>query len=43
MNKLFQVKLLICSYPIFLANDLGAQKNRLIKTVLFSTHNICVG
>ena len=24
-------------------NILGAQKNRLIETVLFSTHNICFG
>ena len=29
------------SYPSVLTNVLGAQKNRLIKTVLLSTHNIC--
>ena len=27
--------------PIYLAYVLGAQKNRLIETVLLSTHNIC--
>ena len=31
------------SYPQFLAYLLGAQKNRLIETVLLSTHNICFG
>ena len=29
--------------PIILAYVLGAQKNRLIETVLLSTHNICFG
>ena len=31
------------SYPSVLTNVLGAQKNRLIETVLLSTHNICLG
>ena len=30
-------------YPSFLAYVLGAQKNRLIETVLLSTHNTCFG
>ena len=29
------------SYPSVLTFVLGAQKNRLIETVLLSTHNIC--
>ena len=33
----------IFSYPSVLACVLGAQKNRLIETVLLSTHNICFG
>ena len=36
-------KLLIFSYPSFVTYVLGAQKNRLIETVLLSTHNICFG
>ena len=36
-------KLLINSYPSFEGLGLGAQKNRLTETVLFSTHNICFG
>ena len=39
----FCVKLLIFSYPYFFAYVLGAQKNRLIETVLLNTHNICFG
>ena len=31
------------SYPSVLTYVLGAQKNRLIETVLLSTHNICFG
>ena len=31
------------SYPLVLTYVLGAQKNRLIETVLLSTHNICFG
>ena len=30
-------------YPSTLKYVLGAQKNRLIETVLLSTHNICFG
>ena len=37
------VKLLIFPYPSVLTYVLGAQKNRLIETVLWSTHNICFG
>ena len=37
----FRVKLLIFSYPSILTCILDAQKNRLIETVLLSTHNIC--
>ena len=33
----------IFSYPSVLTYVLGAQKNRLIETVLLSTHNICFG
>ena len=39
----FSVKLLIFSCPSVLTYVLGAQKNRLIETVLLSTHNICFG
>ena len=35
--------MLIFSYPSALTYVLGAQKNRLIETVLLSTHNICFG
>ena len=35
--------MLIFSYPSVLKYVLGAQKNRLIETVLLSTHNICFG
>ena len=31
------------SYPSILTYILGALKNRLIETVLLSTHNICFG
>ena len=43
INKTFNVLLSIFSYPYFLAFVLGAQKNRLIETLLLSTHNICFG
>ena len=43
MNKNFQHKLLIFSYPSILTYVLDAQKNRLIEMVLLSTHNICFG
>ena len=39
----FQCKNVNILLPIILAYLFGAQKNRLIETVLFSTHNICFG
>ena len=42
-QKKFSVNLYIFSYPSILTYILGAQKNRLIETVLLSTHNICFG
>ena len=41
-KKEFSVKLKILSYPSILKYVLGAQKNRLIETVLLSTHNTYV-
>ena len=38
-----RIKLLKFSYPSVLTFVLGAQKNRLIETVLLSTYNICFG
>ena len=43
MNKIFQRKLCIFSYPSFLTSVLGAQKNSFIEKVLLSIHNICFG
>ena len=43
MSKIFSVKLSIFSYSSVLTFVLGAQKNRLIETVLLSTHKICFG
>ena len=40
-EKLLSIKLLLFSYPPVITFVLGAQKNRLSETVLFSTHNIC--
>ena len=40
LNKNFQRKIVIF-LPIILAYVLGAQKNRLVETVLLSTHNVC--
>ena len=37
------MKLSIFSKPSVLTFVLGAQENRLIETVLLSTHNICFG
>ena len=37
------VKFRLFSYPSTETCVLGAQKNRLIETVLLSTHNICFG
>ena len=42
-TKNFSVKLKTFSYPLFLAYVLGAQKNRLVETVLLSIHDICFG
>ena len=48
-HRNFSVKLLIISFPSIVTYVLtktyvlGAQKNRLIETVLLSTHNICFG
>ena len=42
-NKQFlSVKLRIIPYPLVLTFVLGAQKNRLIETILLITHNICL-
>ena len=41
-QKQVNVKLRIFSYPSVLLSVLGAQKNRLIETVLLSSHNICL-
>ena len=37
------VKFSLFSYPLILTYGFGAQKNRLIETVLLSTYNICFG
>ena len=42
-KKISSVKMLIFSYLSVLTYVFGAQKNRLIETVLLSTHNICFG
>ena len=41
--NVFILNLLLFSYPSVYTCVLGAQKNRLIETVLLSTHNICFG
>ena len=38
-TEFFSVKMLMFSLPSVLTYVLGAQKNRLIETVLLSTHN----
>ena len=43
INKHFQREIVHIFSPINLAYVLGAQKNRLIETVLLTTHNICFG
>ena len=43
VKKKFNVKLSIFLYPSVITYVFGAQKNRLIETVLLSTHNICFG
>ena len=41
-SRLFlSMELRILSYPSVLTFVLGVQKNRLIETVLLSTHNLC--
>ena len=42
-TKFLGLKLQIFSYPSVLTYVLGVQKNRLIETVLLSTHNIYFG
>ena len=42
-KKNLSVELRLFSYPLVLTCVLGAQKNRLIETVLLSTDNICFG
>ena len=42
INNFLCIKLLIFSYLSVLMYVLGLQKNRLIETVLLSTHNICL-
>ena len=42
-KQIFERKIVNISYPSVLTYVLGAQKNRLIETVLLSTHNICFG
>ena len=41
-QQFFSIKLRIYSYPSILTCVLGALKNRLIKMVLVSSHNICL-
>ena len=41
LHNIFSETLLIFSDPSVLTYVLGAQKNRLIGTVLLSTNNIC--
>ena len=42
-HNFFSIKLQIFSYPSAETYVLGAQKNRLIETVLLRTHNIYFG
>ena len=43
INKIFERKIVNIFLPLSFNIFLGAQKNRLIETVLLSTHNICFG
>ena len=44
LNKFFEPKIVNIFLPMsVLTYVLGAQKSRLIETVLLSTHNICFG
>ena len=42
-QKCLSIKVSIFSYPSNEKYVVGAQKNRLVETVLLSTHNICFG
>ena len=42
-HKNYQRKIVNIFLPIIFSIVLGAQKNRLIETVLLSTYNICFG
>ena len=42
-HVLFERKIVNIFLSISLTYVLGAQKNRLIETVILSTHNICFG
>ena len=42
-TQILSVKFEIFSYRSILTYVLGAQKNRLIETVLLSTHKVCFG
>ena len=42
-KQILECKLQLLSNPSVLTDVLGAQKNRLIETVLLSTHNKCFG
>ena len=42
-NTLFERKIVIISYQSVISQVLGAQKNRLIETVLLSTHKTRFG
>ena len=43
VKQIFERKIVIIFLTITSTYVLGAQKNRLIETVLLSTHNICFG
>ena len=43
VKKFYERKIEIIFLPINLNICFGSQKNRLIETVLLSTHNICFG
>ena len=42
VDKTISAKIVNISLSIY-EHVLGTQKNRLLETVLFSTHNICIG
>ena len=43
LSKIFKRKIVIIFLPISLNICFGCSKNRLIETVLLSTHSICFG